>query len=1263
MEPLRKGARRAEETHVSSGAPVGSYLDLIGLIPRWVWLTAAVATLSVSSTVVFLQIRRPFTYQGPRSWRTVRWWREPLEFNAVGALPQIKGNINAIAVLPDNKRVWIAGDAGLLAFSDDDSRNWTLLEYDSTSGTFRLPTQANAPATQEAASAAAAWLGFVGPSSVVHAGAPIEQPKKSGAQRKESPTQTAAQQTANQKGPYTKQAGPRVLLSPPALRFPAVAIGISATMNVTLTNSGDSPLSVTDIRIEGQNRRDFRLIGSRCVGDLPPSKSCTMVINFRPTASGPLAANLVITDNSPGSPQTMTLSGGGGAVAPGPSAGSTTGPSRQQPTPGPPPAVPPDLLALQFFTSRTGQILASDGSEYRSSNGGELWQRRGRTPGSLFLGGKQLKINPQGSASPPIESEGGYSMVADAQHAFWAKPGSELQATSDGGKSWSAVAPSDLKLSVEALSFADAQRGWAVGSGQGRGVIAKTDDGAKHWEDQHVDTQNRLHSVAFQPDGLNGWVAGENGAILRTTDGGAHWLVVTRGAVLGSTQAPTGSPWRLLPPWYYLALVLSLLLAAPALRVPMDVGLVEESIAGLAVSDRPLQPGEPDALDLKSIALGLSRFLRNEHTLPPLTIAINGQWGTGKSSLMNLLRKDLASYGFRPVWFNAWHHQKEEHLLAALLQVVRLEAVPPWWALSGMGFRARLLWQHARRYWVTGLLVLAFVAFFAGLEWAHHQGHQSDALYLSLPNLLKLRFLTNPQGQADVPRFGLLVSLLSALSALWKGLTAFGVTPASLLTTVTPGKKVKDLDAQISFRQKFAVEFQDVTRALGQKRPMVIFIDDLDRCRRDNVGDLLEAVNFIVSSGECFVVMGLARETVERSVGLCFKEVAQEMSDLRPDPNEPNPQQAVEELSKKKRIEFARHYLDKLINIEVPVPAPKPEQQRKLFVPEPPEPSPREKRLRWAVEVAEKALVAALGVLLLVGGYQAGRDSADPLEKFFSGEQATQPPSAQQQAAQIQTRAGTTAAVITGATNQPATGVANNVPATGIKIAPATTTQMAKQLQPPKIEGGSPARPQRWWIINWWPFCLALAGLMMMIRRVLIERPELVVKDSPTFTQALDIWYRLVAAPPHNTPRAAKRFLNRVRYLAMRQRPQWDMPSLWQRVLAPARDGARPAAAPAAGAQADQRIPESLLVALAAIHQYDPGLVELTVGPFSKASLAPQVRYSSESWWKERLRDLAREQPLLAEVAQKHEEKFHNWAEGENYRLQYLEMSGEVAVH
>ena len=42
------------------------------------------------------------------------------------------------------------------------------------------------------------------------------------------------------------------------------------------------------------------------------------------------------------------------------------------------------------------------------------------------------------------------------------------------------------------------------------------------------------------------------------------------------------------------------------------------------------------------------------------------------------------------VWFNAWHHQKEESLLAPLLKNILAQAVPPLWTRTGIEFRFRL---------------------------------------------------------------------------------------------------------------------------------------------------------------------------------------------------------------------------------------------------------------------------------------------------------------------------------------------------------------------------------------------------------------------------------------------------------------------------------------------------------------------------------------------------------------------------------------------
>src|SRR5437899_9803912 len=84
-------------------------------------------------------------------------------------------------------------------------------------------------------------------------------------------------------------------------------------------------------------------------------------------------------------------------------------------------------------------------------------------------------------------------------------------------------------------------------------------------------------------------------------------------------------------------------------------------------------------------------FLRSPQTEPTVMIAVTGPWGRGKTSLMTILRDLLREYDASPVWFNAWHHQKEEHLLAALIENIRQQAIPSISTWAGLFFRLRLL--------------------------------------------------------------------------------------------------------------------------------------------------------------------------------------------------------------------------------------------------------------------------------------------------------------------------------------------------------------------------------------------------------------------------------------------------------------------------------------------------------------------------------------------------------------------------------------------
>ena len=74
--------------------------------------------------------------------------------------------------------------------------------------------------------------------------------------------------------------------------------------------------------------------------------------------------------------------------------------------------------------------------------------------------------------------------------------------------------------------------------------------------------------------------------------------------------------------------------------------------------DIPLQTIEQDRLGVQSHVRALSNFIRD--TEMPFTIAIQGEWGSGKTSFMRMLEEYLCSEKapkrerFDSVWINTW---------------------------------------------------------------------------------------------------------------------------------------------------------------------------------------------------------------------------------------------------------------------------------------------------------------------------------------------------------------------------------------------------------------------------------------------------------------------------------------------------------------------------------------------------------------------------------------------------------------------------------
>ncbi|MGA7753082.1 MAG: FG-GAP-like repeat-containing protein [Candidatus Sulfotelmatobacter sp.] len=102
---------------------------------------------------------------------------------------------------------------------------------------------------------------------------------------------------------------PALQSGPPYLTFAQQAIGTtSPPQDVTLTNSGTATLGLSKITITGANAGDFAQ-NNNCPATLGVNANCQIIVTFTPTALGNRTAAVSISDNAPGNPQTVPLTG------------------------------------------------------------------------------------------------------------------------------------------------------------------------------------------------------------------------------------------------------------------------------------------------------------------------------------------------------------------------------------------------------------------------------------------------------------------------------------------------------------------------------------------------------------------------------------------------------------------------------------------------------------------------------------------------------------------------------------------------------------------------------------------------------------------------------------------------------------------------------------------------------------------------------------------------------------------------------------------
>jgi photosystem II stability/assembly factor-like uncharacterized protein len=622
--------------------------------------------------------------------------------------------------------------------------------------------------------------------------------------------------------------------------------------------------------------------------------------------------------------------------------------------------------SLYFADEKNGWAVGQGGLICHSEDGGKTWHKQNS--------GTESFLNS--------------IYFVDNQHGWAAGDEGVILVTQDGNN-WSQQ-KTDTKNSLNKVRFLDINIGWAIGE---HGTLLHTNNSGINWERypeeilpfeikenltalHHLKNENglvrlwtagdgrviyydgkkweNLHGLAESPpigaidfkDENNGWfILPVDMEILSTVDGAKTW------AHYKPALFKISSNYWFATAGMISAIFLGLLIARQKIIIPAEPDA--DPISIMLSSDRPQRGKDKDALGSKNWAWAISRFLRHQKTEPPLTIAINAPWGGGKSSLMNWLKEDLERFGYRPIWFNAWHYEKQEQMFPALMERVRTQAIPPWYLPDGLLFRTQLLRRRIVDNWISASLIVVFTAFVLGY-WGNNQKVMNQQMYTRMTCAWEKIFNKQPQSDRSV---WLLASgcennsvkkesitdskdlnifdniwqiLLGApLIGLWKGLQAFRKPDDFLrkfFNTSEEGKSRRET----AVKEQFARDFSDVTQSLA--KTLIIFIDDLDRCQPRSVCEVLEIVNFLSLEGQCHVLFGMWRDGVERAVGLGFADTAMDMEYSL------STRDAAKQLTEAEKTEirqrYGQRYLEKLINIWVDVPAMGLAEAEKMVLPD-----------------------------------------------------------------------------------------------------------------------------------------------------------------------------------------------------------------------------------------------------------------------------------------------------------------------------------------
>lgn len=232
-------------------------------------------------------------------------------------------------------------------------------------------------------------------------------------------------------------------------------------------------------------------------------------------------------------------------------------------------------------------------------------------------------------------------------------------------------------------------------------------------------------------------------------------------------------------------------------------------------------PAKNDDLSFKAYCEGLAEFLAECAT--PMTVAVQGSWGAGKTTIMNLVAADLDAMA-----------KKDDH---PRIGIIRFET-----------------WQYSQ-FSMGDDLVTSLISTL-GLELGRlskESSKQTEALK-GVVDMFK-----------SLSRLGRSAGFAAAKAAAEYLPPIAGDSIKAALTEIEPSTSQAPGDAAVALKD-LKQGFEKAVRESGYSR-IVVFVDDLDRMSPERAVELMEAIKIFLDAENCVFVLAMDLDVVRAGSG------------------------------------------------------------------------------------------------------------------------------------------------------------------------------------------------------------------------------------------------------------------------------------------------------------------------------------------------------------------------------------------------------------